>query len=510
MQNQTLKTMIANIFTLTLVLLAAITQASAEQPRPNILWILSEDLSPFLGCYGDPVNTGHTPTLDRLASRGVLFTRAYSPAPVCSACRSALITGLMQTSTGTHNHRSSRAPEGEIVPESARIYLPEKIQTLPELMKAAGYFTFNSGKDDYNFHYDRRALYDVGTEENYVAGMNGWQGNKAIDFLEFTVANWTQRPDKNQPWFGQMQLMGGKAKAKHVRPGEKLKDKETQLPPYFPGTPAHREAWTRHYNAVRGADARVERLLAQLKMDGELENTIVFFFSDHGSNSSLRHKQFCYEGGLHVPLIVHGKHPKLEAGTVRPELVTLLDVTATTLALAQAEVPEYYDGQDLFADDYRPVGHVIGARDRCDFTIDRIRTVRTNKFRYIRNYFPDRPLMQPAYRDKHQVVKDLKRLHGSGELTKFQDNHWFGSRPVEELYEIASDPHQLNNLALEDDYQVILAEHRLLLNNWSKDSKDLGKQPEAVEKLIGTYELWKDNPVFGGQNVNPEYKQFQK
>ena len=118
--------------------------------------------------------------------------------------------------------------------------------------------------------------------------------------------------------------------------------------------------------------------------------------------------------------------------------------------------------------------------------------------------------MQPAYRDKHQVVKDLKRLHGSGELTKFQDNHWFGSRPVEELYEIASDPHQLNNLALEDDYQVILAEHRLLLNNWSKDSKDLGKQPEAVEKLIGTYELWKDNPVFEGQNVNPEYKQFQK
>lgn len=114
--------------------------------------------------------------------------------------------------------------------------------------------------------------------------MNGWQGNKAIDFLEFTVANWTQRPDKNQPWFGQMQLMGGKAKAKHVRPGEKLKDKETQLPPYFPDTPAHREAWTRHYNAVRGADARVERLLAQLKMDGELENTIVFFFSDHGSN----------------------------------------------------------------------------------------------------------------------------------------------------------------------------------------------------------------------------------
>ena len=294
------------IFVFFFVLLAAISQATADESRPNILWIVSEDLSPFLGCYGDSVNAGHTPTLDRMASQGVLFTRAYSPAPVCSACRSALITGVMQTTSGTHQHRSSRAPEGEIVPDSARIDLPEPIRTLPELMKAAGYFTFNSGKDDYNFHYDRRALYDVGTEENYIAGMNGWQGNKAVDFLSFSVANWTQRPDKSQPWFGQMQLMGGKAKAKHVRRGEKLKSNDTQLPPYFPDTPALQKAWTTHYNAVRGADARVEQLLKQLEMDGELENTIVFFFSDHGSNTSLRHKQFCFEGGLHVPLIVQG------------------------------------------------------------------------------------------------------------------------------------------------------------------------------------------------------------
>ena len=498
------------IFVFFFVLLAAISQATADESRPNILWIVSEDLSPFLGCYGDSVNAGHTPTLDRMASQGVLFTRAYSPAPVCSACRSALITGVMQTTTGTHQHRSSRAPEGEIVPDSARIDLPEPIRTLPELMKAAGYFTFNSGKDDYNFHYDRRALYDVGTEENYIAGMNGWQGNKAVDFLSFSVANWTQRPDKSQPWFGQMQLMGGKAKAKHVRRGEKLKSNDTQLPPYFPDTPALQKAWTTHYNAVRGADARVEQLLKQLEMDGELENTIVFFFSDHGSNTSLRHKQFCFEGGLHVPLIVQGRHPKLAPGTIRNELVSLLDVTATTLALANAEVPEHYDGQNLFADDYQPAGHIIGARDRCDFTIDRIRTVRSDKFRYIRNYFPDRSLMQPAYRDKHQTAADLKLLHESGKLTEYQRDHWFGVRPNEELYDMTSDSHQINNLALDTRHQDVLAKHRLLLDNWIKESNDLGQQPEAAEKLIGTYELWRNNPVFQGKDVNPEYDQFQK
>jgi arylsulfatase A-like enzyme len=129
--------------------------------RPNILWIFSEDLSPYMGCYDDPINQGHTPDIDQFAADGVLFKRAYVPAPVCSACRSAMITGVMQTTTGTHLHRSSRAPEGEIVPEAVRIHLPKGMKTIPELMREAGYFTFNSGKDDYNFNYDRRKLYSV-------------------------------------------------------------------------------------------------------------------------------------------------------------------------------------------------------------------------------------------------------------------------------------------------------------------------------------------------------------
>lgn len=484
-------------------------QNALADERPNILWILSEDLSPYLGCYDDPINTGHTPTIDQLASEGVLFTRAYVSAPVCSASRSALITGVMQTTTGAHQHRSSRTTNGKIVPESLRIHLPDEIRTIPELMRDAGYFTFNSGKDDYNFHYDRRKLYSVGTREDYVAGMNGWQGNRATHSLSHTKDTWNAREDKSQPWFGQIMIWGGKAGNRHVRKGELLAANDVPLPMYFPDTKAHRKSWTQHYNAVRGADAQVEQILKQLAADGELDNTIVFFFSDHGNNQSLRHKQFCYEGGVHVPLIIKGNHPALETGVVRSELVSALDVSATTLALAGVDLPEHLDGQDLFGAAYEPREYVISARDRCDYTIDRIRTVRTDKYRYIRNYYLDRPRLQPQYRDDRPVVIDLRRLHEAGELTDYQEQHWFGTRAAEELYDLNVDPLQINNLATNAEFQDQLVRHRNLLDAWIAETKDQGQYPESKEQLKATYNLWKDRPIFRDADVNPEYDQFK-
>ncbi len=482
---------------------------SRETKRPNILWILAEDLSPFMGCYNDPINSGHTPTIDRIASDGVLFKRAFVPAPVCSACRSALITGVMQTTTGTHQHRSSRFTDGEIVPEELRIKLPEDVKTIPELMKAAGYFTYNDGKDDYNFHYDRTALYDVGSADDYKPGQNGWQGNKGKNFLSISDKTWRQNPDQSKPWFGQIQIMGGKANAKHVRDGEKLKPNDVPLPPYFPDVKALRAAWTMHYNSARGADARVENILAQLKADGQLEKTIVFFFSDHGSNHSLRHKQFCYEGGLHVPLMVMGNHPKLKAGTVRNELVSGLDISATTLALAGAALPDYLDGQDLFGKDYAPIDYVISARDRCDYTIDRIRTVRSENMRYIRNYFPNRPMMQAQYRDEKPIVLALKRALEEGTLTDYQKEHWFGDRPQEELYDLTVDPHQINNLATDPAFAQALKQHCDILESWIKQTDDKGQYPEDTRQLKATFDLWKDRPIFKNADVNPEYDQFK-
>lgn len=482
--------------------------ACLADERPNILWIFSEDLSPYMGCYDDPVNAGHTPAIDRLAADGVLFKRAYMPAPVCSPCRSAIITGVMQTTTGTHQHRSSRADEGIVAVDTA-ISL-NGIPTIPELMRNAGYFTFNSGKDDYNFHYDRRQLYDVGTKDSYLPGMNGWQGNFARHSGSFTEDTWTARADKDQPWFGQILIWGGKAGNRHVRDGEKLDDNDVPLPPYFPDTPAHRKSWTLHYNAARGADHQVEEILDLLRADGELEHTIVFFFSDHGNNQSLRHKQFCYEGGVHVPLMIAGDHPALKAGTVRNDLVSGLDISATTLSMAGVRLPNHLDGRDLFASDHQPRNFVISARDRCDYTIDRIRSVRTDRFRYIRNFYPDRPLLQAQYRDDHETVHDLKRLHREGKLTPYQSAHWFGIRPEEELYDLAADPYQVNNLAGDSNFAHELLRHRQILENWIRETDDQGQYPEPVAQLKATFDLWKDNPIFRDADVNPEYDQFRK
>jgi len=466
-----------------LAILSGVLAAAAAR-RPNILWIFSEDLSPYMGCYGDPINTGHTPSIDALASQGVLFKHAYMPAPVCSPCRSAMITGVMQTTTGTHQHRSSRAPEGKIDPKTF-IKLPAGMKTIPELMRGAGYFTFNSGKDDYNFYYDRRKLYSVGTKKNYKPGMNGWQGNFARHSGSFTEDTWRARPDRDQPWFGQIMLWGGKAGNRHVRKGEKLAATDVPIPPYFPDTPAHRKSWTIHYNAVRGADARVQKILDLLKADGELENTVVFFFSDHGNNQSLRHKQFCYEGGVLVPLMIKGPLPALKPGTVRNDLVSGLDISATTLAMGGAKLPGYLDGHDLFAPDFTPRKFVISARDRCDYTIDRIRTVRTGKL-------------------------DLKRLHKEGKLTPYQEKFWFGVRPKEELYDIAKDPFQMHNLAGDPAFAKELERHRKILEDWIRETGDKGQFPEDPVQLKATYDLWKTRPIFRNAKVNPEYDQFRK
>lgn len=483
--------------------------SSATQERPNILWIVAEDLSPWMGCYGDEVNSGHTPTIDKLAAEDFLFKRAYTPSPVCSSARSALITGVMQTTNGTQEHRSSRYTDGKVVPKPIRIHLPEGVRTLPELMKEAGYFTFNSGKDDYNFHYDRRKLYDVGTHPDYKVGMNGWQGNRAEHSKSYTQDVWGARPNKDQPWFGQIQIDGGKGDKRYIDKSEYVDPDSVELPPYFPDTLALREAWVVHFSNARGSDARIASILKQLEVDGEMDNTIVFFFSDHGSNTSLRHKQFCFEGGMHVPLVIWGKHPVVKEGAVVDDLVSLLDVTATTLALSGAELPSYFDGQNLLGSDYEPVNYVIGARDRCDYTIDQIRTVRSDRYRYIRNYYPDRSLMQPAYRDNHPTSKDLRRLHRNGKMTQYQEELWFGVRAMEEFYDISADPHQMTNLASDPRYRAELIKHRAVLNDWVEESDDKGMYEESPVQLKATYDLWKDEPIFQNADVNPEYDQFR-
>ena len=300
----------------------------AHAATPNVLWLYIEDMNPFLSSYGTTLI--ETPHMDRLAQTGVLFEKAFVSAPVCSPCRSAIITGRMQTTTGVHNHNSSY--------REAPIYLPTYLQgkTLPEIFRAAGYFTFNQGKEHYNFHYDRSKLY-----------------SKA----EGSVAPWRSAP-KGQPFFGQIQLAGGKyvfyedefSKRRFRLDPEKA---ASTLPPYYPKHPAILKHWAMHYDAVKMTDDRVGQIMAELKADGLVENTIVFCFSDHGCYMP-RHKQFPYEGGLHVPLIVRwpGGGESLAAGSRRSDLVSGLDIPASSLGLAGLDIPEWYDGYNLFQANY--------------------------------------------------------------------------------------------------------------------------------------------------------------
>lgn len=455
--------------------------SAAEEKKPNILWIYVEDLSPWMGCYDSKINAGKTPVMDELAKKGTRFSRCYMPAPVCSVTRSALITGAMQTTSRTHNHRSSRSPE-------AFIHLPKGWKTMPQLMAENGYATMNRGKDDYNFHYKRTEHYTHGNPDNQKLGYGQRGVGKLADL------------PKDKPFFVQIQLAGGKSRMKNFK--DRVDPSTVNVPGYFPNTDVFKKWWAHHYSTVRATDLDVKRVLAELKATGRAENTIVFFFSDHGNNHSVRHKQFCYEGGVHVPLIITGKG--IGEGKVSTDLVSGIDISATTLALAGVEKPQWFEGNDLFAKDYKKREHVISARDRCDYTIDVTRTVRTDKFRYLRNYKTDRIYLQPQYRDGSQYVKELHKLHKEGKLSKYQDAFYFGKRPEHELYDLENDPHELKNLAADPKYAAELKRHIAILEKWQKETGDKGMQPEPEVELNAILKRWKK------RCVNPEFDALKK
>lgn len=452
----------------------------AELPpaaRPNIVWIFVEDMNDWMGCYGDP--TAPTPNIDRLAETGLRYSRAYMPAGVCSATRSAIATGAMQTSLGVHNHRSSRnRVAGEVID------LPAGVQTVYELLRGAGYYVFsNPGKDDFNFEFERKNLYDLTLKQN----------------MGFSGPEWRRRAD-GQPFFAQIQLKGGKNTGKFddLVAGKSLATSPAavDVPPYYPDVPAIREEIAHHYDCIRQTDDEVGQVLAALEQDGLRDSTVVFFFTDHGLRL-YRHKQWLYEGGIRVPLVVSG--PGVPANAVCDDLVSGIDITATTLALAKVAKPAWMEGFDLFAEDYQPRSHVISARDRCDYTIDRVRAVTTKRFKYLRNFMTDRPFMQPQYRDGKPFVEIPRAMHERGELDAIQEIWWAEERTPEELYDLEADPHEIHNLATDPTYQAVLQQHRDTLASWITKTDDKGRYPESAESLRGVLKRWKQ------QAVNPEY-----
>jgi len=449
-------------------------------PKPNILWLYLEDVSGWFSCYGDEVI--ETPNIDALAKSGIKFTRFYVPAGVCSATRSAVITGLMQTSIGAHNHRSCRAEfRGKPMGEYDKNVLPEGVKTLPEIFREAGYYTFNEGggKDDFNFEWDKDALYDH------------W--NQKLDFKGAEDGSeWTGRK-KDQPFFGQIQLAGGKAK-KGVK---KVVDRAAvPVPPYYPDIPEVREEIAYHYDCLLHLDTQIGEIMAALKRDKLLRNTYIVLFSDHGYKLH-RHKQFLYEGGIQMPLIVSG--PNIRKDRVRDDLVSGIDLAPAMLGLADLKIPDAMEGNNFLDHGFITREYVIAARDRCDYSIEKIRAVVTPKFKYLKNYIPERPFMQPSYKDNWEVSKRFREMMAAGEMDETQLIFFGPEKKPEELYDLENDPHEINNLAGNPDYSEELQQHREILEKWIAETGDRGQAPESDIGLLCTLKRW------GEKCVNPEY-----
>jgi len=432
--------------------------ASPVAPRPNILWLIAEDFGPHLGCYG--TKEVSTPNLDRLASEGVRYTRFFTTAPVCSPSRSAFMTGMYQTTIGAHQHRSHRDDGYQ---------LPKGVRVLTDWFRDAGYFTANvrhmpepitwkgTAKTDWNFTYigkpfDSDRWSDLKTNQPFFAQINFQETHRAF-----------RAP-------------------KHADPAK------VELPPWTPDHPVAREDMAQYLDAATELDRKIGLALRQLEADGLADYTIVVFFGDNGE-AHVRSKQFCYESGLRVPLII--RWPKscpaprqFTARTVDDRLLMAIDLAPTMLDFAGVKKPAKMQGE-IFLGRHagRPREYVFGARDRCDETVFRFRTVRDARYRYIRNFTPERPFLQAnEYKEKSYPVWNLlKELNAAGKLTPTQAALCAPAMPEEELYDLENDPHEINNLAKSPEHQKVLKKLRRELDKWIKDSNDQGRELEPAD-----------------------------
>ncbi|MEJ7691720.1 sulfatase [Daejeonella sp.] len=429
--------------------------ALAQGKKPNIIWIITEDMSPEMGCYGDKLV--QTPNLDKLASQGVKYTNAFTTGPVCSTSRSALITAMYQTSIDAQNHRSHRDDGYD---------LPKPVKPITEYLKKEGYYNVlgevkedglrGYGKTDYNFNLD-----------------------KSI----FDGSDWKDRK-KGQPFFAQLMVSvthrGPVWKGLVQKHKPQINPDKVVLPPYYPNHPIAREDWATYLESIQLMDSYVGNILKRIDDEGIAENTVVIFSSDHG-RCMVRDKQFIYDGGIKVPLLM--KWPEnLKAGSVNKNLVSLIDVSATVLQIAGVNLPKHIEGRPLLGKNVVKRKYIIAARDRMDETVDMMRAVRTDKFKYIKNYMPERPYMQVNnYKEtQYPVWNLLKQLNSEGKLTPAQALFVAPVKPAEEFYDIKKDPNEINNLALNPKYSSRISAMRKILDEWIVKTGDKGQTPEKV------------------------------
>ncbi|MFV2067589.1 MAG: sulfatase [Pirellulales bacterium] len=500
--------------------------------RPNILWLIADNIGPDLGCYGAP--SVRTPRLDRLAAQGVRYAAAFSTVPICAPSRSAFMTGMHAVTIDAQHMRSHRHDH---------FHLPEGVRPIMHRLIEAGYYTANirmldnkmvgTCKIDLNFEVEgpvlRRTVEDERRrQEARKAPEGGTVDSRVLDVENeirlFHTDRWADLK-KHQPFFAQVNFPIAERPGRERGPGSGwvgskrapafgtqvhpavVDPQNVTLPPYYPDHPVARRDWAEYLDCVCGLDQRVGEILNRLEADGMAENTIVLFFADQG-RIEIRGIGWCYDRGNLVPLIIRWPKdfdppPQYRPGTVNEQLVSLLDLTATTLAFAGLEKPAGMQSRVFLGPDADPPRrYVFTHRDRHDEVVQRIRSVRTDRYRYIRNYIPERPfLFYHAHKEvMYPVISLLRRLHKEGKLNAAQEQLVAPRMPDEELYDLESDPYEINNLAVSDDpeHRRMLRQLRDVLDDWIEETGDRGRRlepPELVQQWIEVmYDRWGGPP----------------
>ncbi len=428
----------------------------ASIARPNILWLLLDDVSPHFGCYGHTY--AKTPNIDALALRSIRYTRVFAPTGVCATSRSSLITGLFASSLGTQQMRSEAT-------------LPERIRPFPFYLRNAGYYTANRGRTDYNFVVPTGVWDSQGSRAH-------WRGRRP-DQPFFAILNFTTTHESR--------IRGAADVFARLSADQRHAPEEAQLPPYLPDTAVVRKDWASYHDLITLFDRfDLTTTLNQLEEDGLSDDTIIFLFADHGVGLP-RAKQFIFDSGMQVPLIIHFP-PKWRhlapapPGTVRDELVSFVDFAGSTLSLAGLPMPPELQGIPFLGPTTTMQrDRIHGIRDRMDERIDMSRTVRDSRWKFHRNYLPHLPHYPwLTYMDLLGTSKDLRRLSTAGKLTGGL-RYFMGPRKrLEELYDIAIDPYELENLVDDPRHQEVLSRLREEHFAWVRTTRDTGFIPEQM------------------------------
>src|SRR5262245_3925665 len=446
--SQVMKTCLFLSCVASLLLTSAFSAEQLAPTQPNMLWLSSEDHGPHMGCYGDTFAS--TPNVDRLAAKGIMYTHVWSCAPVCAPARTTIISGMYPPSTGSEHMRS-------MVP------VPEGKKMFPQLLREAGYDCSNSAKEDYNLAQTGIVWDD--------SSRNGHSKNR----------------QPGQPFFAVFNSEKSHESQIRTRPHSFVHDPaKVRVPAYHPNTPEVRQDWAQYYDQVSAADADAGKLLKELEDDGLADNTIVFYWADHGSGMP-RSKRWPYDSGLHVPLVVYfpekWRHlaPKdYQPGGKSDRLVSFVDFAPTMLSLAGNQPPEWMQGH-AFAGKFatQPQPFIYGFRGRMDERYDLVRTVTDGRYVYVRNYMPHKIYGQHIdYMFQTPTTQVWKRLHDDGKLSAAQDAFW-KTKPPEELYDLQADPDEVTNLAASPAHQGTLAKLRKAHRDWELAIRDVGFLPEG-------------------------------